>query len=234
MRTMGGAARGRAVAPAPRREMNVHGLGHMDSAPGAHEEPAQMIPAAELLDGHAEAVRNGDERVSTADTIEGCSRGGGSGSDRDDDSVDAAEIGGGGELVDLGEIRHGDLEGAGDVAEAVAGGERVVAPVAALVDGDLGDALLEELFGAFGKVELKGLVGRSGSAEQTGVEAGDLLKWSADEIRDEGQADAVVGLHGVIDERRIGSEIVEAVLFGVLRHDGDGEEDGYIVLGFSG
>lgn len=120
-----------------------------------------------------------------------------------------------------------------DFVEGVAGLDGVIAPVAALVCGNLGDALFKDIFCAGGQVQFEGLVGRSGISQQAGIEAGDLLHGRPDEIGNEREVDAVVGLHAVVGERRIGSEVAEAVLLRVLRHDGDGEDDRDIVSGFS-
>ena len=121
-----------------------------------------------------------------------------------------------------------------DFAESVSGPDGVISPVRPLIERDLRDAPLEDLRGSGGQMKIEGLVRRRGAAQQAGIQGGDFLHGRADKIGDEWEIDAVVGLHGVIDDRRIWREVIKAVLFGILRHDGDGEDDGNVVLGFSG
>lgn len=77
---------------AARCEADVDGLRDADYMTGANEIATDMVPAAQLRDGNAEAVGDGNERVTTADTIERCAsrriarRGG------NDDAIDSAEI----------------------------------------------------------------------------------------------------------------------------------------------
>lgn len=88
-----------------RSEVDVNRLGDVNPAAGANKVSGDMVPAAQLCDGDSEAVGDGYESVSVADTIESCGRGLIARSDRNDDSVDATEIGGGGELVDFCNVR---------------------------------------------------------------------------------------------------------------------------------
>lgn len=59
-----------AISAAARCEADVQRFGNAKCVAGANEVAADVIPAAQLLDGYTEAIGDGDESVSAADTIE--------------------------------------------------------------------------------------------------------------------------------------------------------------------
>lgn len=79
---------------------NIRRFGYVQSLSGRDGGagecgPGEMIPAAQLLDGDSEAIRDSNQRVAAMCTIESVSgnhRGGGNGND---DGIDVAQIGGG-------------------------------------------------------------------------------------------------------------------------------------------
>src|SRR5262249_32316453 len=83
---------------------------------------------------------------------------------------------------------------------------------------------------AMWKLQIEGLVGRRAHAQQAGIESDDLLQRSVDDIGNETQINGVVGRNFVRDERRIRYEVCQTILLWILRHDGDGENDGDVVL----
>jgi len=72
-----------------------------------------MIPAAQLLDRDAEAVGDGDQRVAVPRAVQGAAqRAGFGGGQRDDQGIDAVQIGVGLELIDERQFRDRDVPGA--------------------------------------------------------------------------------------------------------------------------
>src|SRR5579875_64606 len=181
---------------------------------GAQKVASDMVPATKLLYGHAEAVRNGNEGVSAADAIQGPGRWRVARGEGNNDSIEAAKVRCGRELIDLCDFRLFNVIALRNFAQRVTWLDSVIAPVAALVDRDLSDALLEELLCARWKVEIVVLIGRRCVAQQARIQCGDFLNRRADKVGDQRETDTVVGLHGVIDNRWIRCEIVEAILLG--------------------
>ena len=58
------------VVSTARSEVDVQWLSDAQRVPGANVVAADVIPAAERCDADVEAIRNGNERVSRADTVE--------------------------------------------------------------------------------------------------------------------------------------------------------------------
>src|ERR1700723_4582161 len=108
------------------------------------------------------------------------------------------------------------------------------APVAAFVDGNLGDVAVVDDFGSGRAGQIEGVGGRRAHEQQGGIERGDLLHGHANDVGDEAQVDGVVGGYGVGDQRRIRGDVLKTVLFRILGHDGDGQNDGDVVLGLLG
>lgn len=68
-------------------------LGHIKPVAGANVIAADVVPAAELLNGDTEAIGDGNESVSTANAIEGCATRSVARCGGNNDSLDSAEIG---------------------------------------------------------------------------------------------------------------------------------------------
>ena len=159
----------------------------------------KFVPAAELGEGDAEAVGDGDQGVAAAGgVVDGVRRGGGSRGDGHDERLDAVELGGLIQLIGFGERRNRDAVGVGDGGESVVGRDLVIAPRVALAFGDGGDLFLEESGGAGGQVQVELGVGRRDEAQQARVQSDELVDRSADNVGDQTQ----VG--GVVDGHRIG------------------------------
>ncbi len=77
------------------------------------------------------------------------------------------------------------------------------------------------------------VVGR-GEAQEGGVERDDLRQGCVGEVRDQTHVDGVAGGDFVGEHGGVGNDVGEAVLFGILRHDGGGDDAGDVVLGFAG
>jgi hypothetical protein len=133
----------------------MRGLGDIKMASGVEGRSREVIPSAQLLDGDVEAIGNGDECVSGTRAIEGCSDGCADRSHGDDDGVDSAEVRGRVQLIDFRDLGSRDVERARDIGEGLICGEGVIAPVAALVFGDLRDAVRNRSLVPAGRFRLK-------------------------------------------------------------------------------
>jgi hypothetical protein len=162
-------------------------LGDVEAASGDElgAGAGKMVPAAEIGEGDAKAVRDGDQSVAAASCVEDHSRGSGGGWRlRNDQGIQALEGLARVELIGRGKFRFGDPEFAGDGGKGVVGSQAMVAPGVAPVLRDQCDALIKQSCGAGGEMQVKGRVGRSDHAQKAGIEGGEFVDGSFDQIGD--------------------------------------------------
>lgn len=194
----------------------------------------EMVPAAKLFDGDVESIGDGNECVAFAGDIPRRTRSGrtADGGNRNNQCVDARDIGGVAELIDKGDLCRADAISVGDCIERFSRHDAMKAPRLAAIDWNFGDAFAVEIFRAGWKMKIKSVVGWRSHSEQTGIERDDLLYRSLDNVSDEAEVDTVVGHDGIGEQWRIEDDSIEAVLLGIFRHDCGGQDDGNIILGF--
>lgn len=214
------------------RTCGAQRLSNVNVAAGAHRVSAEVIPAAEIAEGDAEAVSDGDERVTMANGITKAVRN--AARHGHDERLHAVERVVDAELIGCGELGEGDVEFGCDGFQRVTGGDAMVAPGVALAFRNLRDALLKERGGSGGEMQIERHVGRRDEAEEAWIEGGDLADGRVDKIRDEAQIDGVIDGNRVGDDGRVECDVVEAVLPGVAGDDDGGEDFRHVIFGFSG
>ena len=143
---------------------------------------SHVIPEAQLGQGDAESIGDGDQRIAPARGVENhVGRWRGDGGDGNDESFEALQAVAGVQLVGVGELRLGNAKFAGDGGQGVLGGDAMVAPGAAPGLGDQANALVEKSAATGGQVKVKGCVW-SGHPQQAGVEGGQLIDRGFDNV----------------------------------------------------
>src|SRR5208337_1662655 len=108
----------------------------------------------------------------------------------------------------------------------------------ALVGGNRGDHRLELVRSSGGQVELECRIffrkSWGGHAEQAGVQVEQVGGGGLHALGGQAKIDGIVDLNGVVGNGLFLGHGIEAVLRGILGHDGDGQNDGDVVAGFLG
>ena len=118
-----------------------------------------------------------------------------------------------------------------EIVERVAGHHAMVAPAGALVFGDRRNPRCKQILGARRNMKIVGFVGRRSSAQQTWIEIFNRRERDAGDIGHQVQIDGIAGSHCIRKNGGVRHDTFKTVLLRVFRHDGDGEDDGNIVLG---
>ena len=212
-----------------------------DGASSVEGIAAKMVPGAYFFRWDAEVLGYGGNRVTAAGAVADGVLGieiasfsrnnlpGGNGND--ELGVELHLVGG--EAVGFGDGRPRGAVSAGKTGQGLARSDAVVAPPDAHIFGDSGDGGLEMLLRAYRQVEVEGGVFRGGRAQEAGVEILQGADRGIDAFGDQAKIDGVVDLDGVRDGGGIGNDSLESILGPVLGHDGDGDDDGDVVLGFA-
>ena len=191
-----------------------------------------MIPGAELFDGDAEAIGDGDEGVAAAHGVALTGSEAAGGGDGNDELV--AGLDGIGEGVEGSDFGGAGVERLGDLIEGLTIPDDVEAPAGAIFFRNIFEAGEEDVAGAGRKVEAVGNVVGGGEAEERGVEGDDLVEGGVGEVGDETHVDGVVGGDVVGEDGGVGNDGGEAVLLRIFGHDGGGDDGGHVSLGGGG
>jgi hypothetical protein len=210
----------------------ANGLDYVERTAGRDAIGGEVIPGAELFDGDAEAIGDGDERIVTT---HGVALAGGEvagGGDGDDELV--AGLDGAGEVIEGRDLCSVGVQRCGDLVEGLTVLHDMEAPAGAVFFGNIFEAGEEGVAGAGRDVQVVRHVVGGGEAEERGVEGDDLGEGGVGEVGDEAHVDSVVGGEGVRENGSVGNDIGEAVLLRILGHDDGGDGAGDVGLGFGG
>jgi len=191
----------------------------------------QVIPCAQLLDSHAKPIGDGNERVVAAHgvTLAGSEAAAG----RDGDNEFIAGLDGLGNVIEGSDLGGVGVQRLGNLIEGFTALHNVEAPAGAIRFRNIFKAGEEHVARAGRKMQTVGDVAGRGQPQKGGVERDDLRDGCVGEIGYEAHVDGVVGGDFIGENGGIGNDVGEAVLFGILRHDGCGDDAGNVIFRFA-